>query len=48
VLKAIHLDKELAKGTIRISLGKNNTPDEISVIATSLIKILKKNDFQSL
>lgn len=40
VLKAIGLNEDLAKGTIRISLGKDNTKEEIDYIATSLIKIL--------
>lgn len=41
VLKAINIDEKLAKGTIRISIGKNNTVDEIDVIANALIKILR-------
>lgn len=40
VLKAIRLDEEYAKGTIRISLGKYNTGDDIDTIVTSLIRIL--------
>lgn len=40
VLKAIRLDDDLAKGTIRISLGKNNTGEEVNLIAASLAKIL--------
>lgn len=40
VLKAIHLDENYAKGTIRISLGKNNTDTDIDKIATALSKIL--------
>ena len=40
VLKAIRLDEQLAKGTIRISLGKNNTKEEINCIANSLKKII--------
>lgn len=39
VLKAIKLDETLAKGTIRISLGKNNSKDDIGAIATALVKI---------
>lgn len=42
VLKAIKLDEHIAKGTVRISLGKNNTEEDVEKIATALIKILKK------
>lgn len=42
VLKAIALDEEYAKGTIRISLGKNNCVDEIRKIADSLIESVGK------
>ena len=41
VLHAIRLDEDYAKGTIRISLGKNNTEKEIERIASSFIKIVK-------
>lgn len=41
VLKAIHLDETLAKGTIRISFGKNNSTEEAYEIVSALIKILK-------
>lgn len=40
VLKAIHLDERYAKGTIRISLGKDNTEDDIRYIANELKKII--------
>ena len=40
VLKAIHLDEQLAKGTIRISLGRWNNEDDIQCIIDSLKKIL--------
>lgn len=40
VLKAIGLDEDLAKGTIRISLGKYNTMDDIDKIVRGLQKIL--------
>ncbi len=40
VLKAIGLDEDYAKGTIRISLGKYNTSEDIIKIANGLIKIL--------
>lgn len=42
VLEAIHAPEEYAKGTIRISLGYENTEEEVSHIAKSLIKILKR------
>lgn len=40
VLKAIHLDENYAKGTIRISLGKNNTAMDVDKIVVALSKIL--------
>lgn len=40
VLQAIQLDEEYAKGTIRISLGKNNTEAEAEEIADALLKII--------
>lgn len=40
VLKAIHLDEQLAKGTIRVSLGRWNNEEEIQSIIDSLKKIL--------
>ena len=40
VLKAIKLPEQYAFGTIRISLGKNNTEDEVINIADSIIKIV--------
>ena len=42
VLQAIHLPDSLAKGTIRISLGKNNTEDDVDAIVAGLKKILAK------
>ena len=42
VLHAIHLEKEYAEGTIRVSLGKDNTVDEAQYIAESSIKVLAK------
>lgn len=41
VLQAIKLDAMLAKGTIRISLGKNNTEDDVDRIVIALKKILR-------
>lgn len=40
VLQAIRLDEDLAKGTVRISLGKNNTTDDIDQIVSALVRIL--------
>ena len=40
VLKAIGLRESLAKGTIRISLGKYNTDDDVDFIVVALKKIL--------
>ena len=40
VLQAIKLDDNYAKGTIRISFGKDNSTEEANVIAEALIKIL--------
>ena len=40
VLKAIGLDECLAKGTIRISLGKDNTAEDVEAIVKGLDKIL--------
>lgn len=41
VLRAINLEKKYAKGTIRISLGKKNTTNDVEAIAEALVKILK-------
>ena len=40
VLKAMGLDKSVAKGTVRISLGRYNTEEEVEAIATALKKVL--------
>ncbi len=40
VLQAIRIPENLAKGTIRISLGKNNTEEDVNAIAVALRKIL--------
>lgn len=40
VLQAIRLEDSCAKGTIRISLGKANTEDDIEAIFKALMKIL--------
>ena len=41
VLRAIKLDDTLAKGTIRISIGKDNTCSDVEIITKSLAKILR-------
>ena len=40
VLNAIGADSDYARGTIRISLGKDNSIDDVDCIIQSLIKIL--------
>ena len=40
VLKAIDLDESYAKGTIRISIGKDNTKEEVTIIADALKRII--------
>ncbi len=42
VIKAIKVPDEYANGTIRISLGKHNTADDVIAIAKALLQILKK------
>ena len=41
VLQAIQLDENLAKGTVRISLGKLNTEEDVDRIASCLARIAK-------
>lgn len=41
VLQAIKLDEKAAKSTIRISLGKNNTDNDVDTIVAAFIKIMK-------
>jgi cysteine desulfurase len=40
VLKEIKLDEKLALGTIRISLGRENTEADVAVIADAIGRIL--------
>ena len=40
VLKATNINENVANGTIRISLGKNNTEEDVKSIAEALIKIV--------
>jgi cysteine desulfurase len=42
VIDSINLDKNYAKGTIRVSLGKENTLDDVDCIVDALKKILSK------
>lgn len=42
VLRAIELDEQCAHGAIRISLGINNTPDEVDTIVSELSKIISQ------
>lgn len=44
VLQAISLDEDYARGTIRISLGKNNTLYDAEQIASALCKILAREN----
>jgi len=40
VLQAIRLREDYARGTVRISLGKNNTEEDVEKIVAALIKII--------
>lgn len=40
VLRAINLDERYAKGTVRISLGKYNTIEDVEAIVAALVKVL--------
>ena len=40
MLKAIGLNDKEAKGTIRLSFGKNNSDNDVDVIISALRKIL--------
>jgi len=40
VLQAIELKPELAKGTIRLSFGRNNSENDVDIIVESLQRIL--------
>ena len=43
VLRAMHVPEEYARGTIRISLGKDNTVDEVQTIVKCIKKILEES-----
>lgn len=42
VISAIHVDDTYAKGTIRISLGKENTVNDVEKIADAIIRIVSQ------
>lgn len=42
VLRGIELEEKYAKGTIRISLGKNNTQEHVDRIVDALVSIIRK------
>ena len=42
VIKAMGLPDEYAKGTVRISLGRDNTQKEVRIIAETITDVLKK------
>lgn len=42
VLQAMRIDEKIAMGTIRISLGKENTAEDVVSISKALSKIIKK------
>ena len=42
VLRAISLDGDYANGTIRISLGKNNTIEEVELLSMMLIEVVNQ------
>ena len=42
VLRAIRLDAEYAKGTVRISLGKHNTAEDVEKIVAALVRATGK------
>lgn len=43
VIQAIGVDKKYAMGTIRISLSKDNTQEEVTTIAKAIVDILRKD-----
>lgn len=42
VIKAIHVPKEYAEGTIRITFGANNTEDDAVKIADAILQVMRK------
>lgn len=47
VLQAVRLEEELAKGTVRISLGKYNTQEDVAAISQVLLKLTKTDSIGS-
>lgn len=47
VLKAIKLDERYAKGTIRISLGRNNSYGDVEAIAEALSRIVGSGNHET-
>ena len=45
VLRAIGLPVDVAKGTLRVTFGHDNTVHDAEVIANTLISLLRKIDF---
>ena len=43
VIKAIDVPEEYAKGTIRVSLGRDNSADDVANIIEALKKVLGKH-----
>lgn len=43
VIKAIRIPEEYAKGTIRISLGRDNTNEDVDFIVSALSKVVKSS-----
>jgi cysteine desulfurase len=43
IIQAIGVDAKYATGTIRISLSKDNTQEEVTTIAEAIVDILRKN-----
>ena len=41
VIQAIGVPEDYREGTIRITLGKSNTEEEVKIIAETLIKLLR-------
>ena len=41
VLKSIELDESLARGTIRISINKDNSEEDVDIIVEALSKIIQ-------
>lgn len=44
VVKAIEIPEEYAEGTIRVSLGRDNTEEDVEEIARSLVRILGRGE----